>query len=109
MLIALGRALDRPECMARVASNPKDVVEFLSWLSSPRALMILDLLDDSHAGVAAQVVLEAEGLSNNPVYRVFVEGLEVLSRSNLLAHVFSPERMALVDCAVRAAKAGGTK
>lgn len=103
-ILALSEALESPRCVALMAERPAEAVEFLSWLSSPLALRILNAVDEAEVGSAARLVFHAEEMSNNAVYRLFIEGLDVLSRSRLLAHVFSPDRMALVEASVKAAK-----
>ena len=102
---ALGDELDSPECAALMASKPKETVEFLGWLKSPVALRILDAIDELEHGAAARLVLEAEQMRENPVFRLFIESLDILARSRLLAHVFSPDRMRLVEAAVMTVRA----
>ncbi len=106
-LSALSDALESPACLSLMASRPAETVEFLSWLSSPVALRILNAVDEVALGAAARLVYQADDMGDNAVYRLFIEGLEVLSRSRLLAHIFSPDRMALVEAAVKASKAAG--
>lgn len=108
-MIALSDALENPRCIQLMAERPKETVEFLSWLSSPLALRIMNTVDEAQLGAAAKIVYEAEAMSENPVYRLFIEGLEVLSRSRLLAHVFSPDRMALVEAAVKSVRHEASK
>jgi len=105
-ILALSEALENPACIQLMADRPKETAEFLSWLSSPVALRIMNAVDEVQLGAAAQIVFHAEEMAENPIYRLFIEGLEVLSRSRLLAHVFSPDRMALVEAAVKSARKG---
>jgi hypothetical protein len=100
----LGKALEDPECLKRAKANTPATLEFIAWLSSPRALLMLDKVDAANTGLAAEMVMDAEGLSENPVYRTFIESLDVVTRTHLLSKVFSPDRMALVDCAVKVAR-----
>ena len=104
-ILALSDALENQRCVEEMASRPKETMEFLSWLSSPLAMRIMNAVDEAQLGAAAKIVYEAESMASNPVYRLFIEGLEILSRSRLLSHIFSPDRIELVAAAVKAARA----
>ncbi len=100
----LGEAMSSPEVIHRMASCPEDAAEFLAWISTGKAIAILDELDQANFGTAAAIVASANEMSANPAQRVFVEGLRVLAQVQVLSAVFSPDRMALVEAAVMASR-----
>ena len=76
----------------------------LENIQMTKNLEILEILEEARLGTAANIIAHAWEQSDNPAQRVFVEGLRMLSRAQLLSHIFSPERMMLVEAAIRATK-----
>ena len=97
----LGDAMSSPEVIDKMAKFPHETAEFLSWISTGKAAAILEALDEAKFGTAAKIIECAKDMPDNPAQRVFVEGLQVLSQMQLLSDIFSPDRMALVEVAVR--------
>jgi len=98
---SLGDAMNSPELIEKMAKFPHETAEFLSWISTGKAAAILEALDQSKFGTAAKIIECAKDMPDNPAQRVFIEGLQVLSQMQLLSAIFSPDRMALVEMAVR--------
>ena len=100
----LGDAMNSPEVIEKMAKFPHETAEFLSWIGTGRAVAILEALDEAQFGTAAKIIESAQEIPDNPAQRVFVEGLQVLSQMQLLSDIFSPDRMVLVEMAVRTSR-----
>lgn len=100
-IVVLGDALGSESCARAMASRPRETAELLSWLSSPRAMRILDVIDQAEVGAAADIILAAEEMQENPAFRLFIEGIDILTRSRLLASVFSPARTKAIEAAIK--------
>lgn len=85
-----------PEALSRAISEASsDVVDFMGYLKSGRALLFFRWLSDTDENLAVVLVQEARD-SGNDFGVILLERMRVLERQHLLSRVFSPERIALV-------------
>jgi hypothetical protein len=78
-----------------VSSASADVVDFMGYLKSGRALLFFRWLSDVEPQLASILVHEAR-TSGDDFGVILIERMRVLERQHLLSRVFSPERLALV-------------
>lgn len=78
-----------------ITATSADVVDFMGYLKSGRALLFFHWLSEADAQLAVVLVQEARR-SGDDFGVILIERMRVLERQHLLSRVFSPERLALV-------------
>ena len=89
-----------------ISSASGDVVDFMGYLKSGRALLMFRWLSDANPQLASILVQEARE-SGDDFGVILIERMRVLERQHLLSRVFSPERLALVMEILAEAGLGG--
>lgn len=92
-LAALAPRLDRagPEAIRK---NLGALIETMGWLSSARALRLMEWLDARHGGEAlAQQLMEMAAQSDAKTARLLLDRLRVLHSMRLLIRIFSRKRV----------------
>ena len=79
-----------------IHESSADVVDFMGFLKSGRALRLFRWLVDINPDLAGSLVQSARD-SGNDFGIILIERMRVLERQHLLSRVFSPERLALVS------------
>lgn len=96
ILELMGRLSALPDSvlLESVSAATADVIDFMGYLKSGRALLLFRWLVDANAQLLLVLMGEARN-SGTDFGIILVERMRVLERQHLLSRVFSPERLAL--------------
>lgn len=78
-----------------ITSSTDDVIAFMGFLKTGRALLLFRWLVDINPEMASMLIHDA-AKSGNDFGAILCERLRVLEKQHLLSRVFSPERVSLV-------------
>lgn len=79
-----------------LSSNSNEITTVLTYISSGKALRIINWLDDNFPGLSFFYVMEARGREDWDPGRLFLDRLKTLKTLSLLESVFSPSRASLI-------------
>ncbi len=99
-LASLGEIMDN---IGNVDLQKEDeLIQVAAYIKASRALRLLQAMDTAHPGAASKLLTHAEKQSTSPedAPGLFLRRNVVFERLRLLARVFSPERMALMQQAL---------
>lgn len=101
-ILELGNAIDMATSI-NLDSHKDKLIRILANTHAERAMRILQALDIAKPGTASQLLMRAEETSENsnpskvdPYAKLFLRRNLVFERLQLLARVFSPQRISLI-------------
>lgn len=97
---SLGKIMDN---VGNVDLQKEDeFIQIAAYIKASRALRLLQAMDTAHPGAASKLLTHAEKKSTSPddAPGLFLRRNVIFERLRLLARVFSPERLALVQQAL---------
>ena len=103
LLVSLSNAHKAPELAAWAEKNPKKTLIAIGLVKVGVGFEILRGLESQNKGLEAKLVALSAQHKDDPTLKLLASRIEVIDRSNLLIEIFTPERLARVNAAMREA------
>jgi hypothetical protein len=103
LLISLSNAHKAPELARWANRHPKKTLLVLGLLKTQTGFEILKGLDAIHKGAESKLVALSAASKNDPILKQIASRIDVIDRRQLLADIFTPERLARVNAAMSGA------
>lgn len=93
-LINIGKKMNTTD-KSKLAKNSDQLIEIMAYITSGKALRLLNWLDDNHSGLSFQYVMEARQ-TDDDTGKLLIDRLKTIKTLSLLNKVFSPSRTRLI-------------
>lgn len=93
-LINIGKKMNTTD-KSKLAKNSDQLIEVMAYITSGKALRLLNWLDDNHSGLSFQYVMEARQ-TDDDTGKLLIDRLKTIKTLSLLNKVFSPSRTRLI-------------
>jgi hypothetical protein len=93
-LISIGKKMNTTD-KAKLAKNSDQLIEVMAYITSGKALRLLNWLDENHSGLSFQYVMEARQ-TDDDTGKLLIDRLKTIKTLSLLNKVFSPSRTRLI-------------
>ena len=95
-IFALANTLERTS-RQNVLANAEDLVKMMAYLSSPRALRLMEWFDEHFPkGVAVEITEKAAEMADDEHAELLLDRFNTLHRLSLLSRMFAPHRTRMI-------------